>query len=232
MAAAPGLTTQNKATSVGNSGTSSIPPMISESETGTQNCGCGTRTASAKTNANNPEITQQNTQLASTPYHFTQAVLVQPQDAFAKQWDLRFSVHQHPKDQPFIERRRQAFEKDGEGDSQQQQRSTNDEDDSDRNGISIFLRDYDHSMGLVQVDRVEDFCRNVSLKDLSNGTGAAGFRRAAWLDDRQFSDENKGGKVRVHQNPATATSLYRDLGKLVTYTHLNLVDTTMLTTFL
>lgn len=62
-----------------------------------------------------------------------------------------------------------------------------------------------------KVDVLKDFCRGINLEDLENGTGAAGSRRAIWLDDR---DNAPGGGTRViqsYENPLTATGLCRAL---------------------
>lgn len=80
-------------------------------------------------------------------------------------------------------------------------------------GLAIFLnyRYFDEPVGLVHGDEIEEFCRGVEFENLVTGSGDAGYRRAAWLDDRQFCNGKNGGNVREHQNPLTATSLYRDL---------------------
>jgi hypothetical protein len=63
-----------------------------------------------------------------------------------------------------------------------------------------------------EVEVLEEFCRGISLEDLASGRGAAGCRRAVWLDDRCGDLDLIGsGQARQYINPLTATGLYRAL---------------------
>ncbi|QDS70487.1 hypothetical protein FKW77_010088 [Venturia effusa] len=138
--------------------------------------------------------------------------LARSQDVFAKEWPSLLSERREINDeQSFVESRRQIFR------SSQNSNSGVDDLLDDRNpdvnGISTFLRDFDHAKAVIQVDEVEKFCQDVSLEALESGTGSAGYPRRAWLDDRRFSYQHRGGHFRDYQSPLTATSLYRSLKK-------------------
>jgi hypothetical protein len=156
------------------------------------------------------------------PECYPHGLLPRSRELFAKEWDVKFLKYQKiNEDQSFVSTRRKLFSEDREDDANQtsEQEGTKAIEKKILNGdgIRIFLNDFDEPMGLVQGDEVEDFCQDASLEDLISGTGDgdAGVRRAAWIDDRQFSEDKKGGNVREHKNPLTATSLYRDLVKSV-----------------
>ncbi|RDI86230.1 hypothetical protein Vi05172_g3802 [Venturia inaequalis] len=127
------------------------------------------------------------------------AVLKRTTDVFAKEWPLAFARYRVYDEEPFVPSRRRTFDEDSSNDG---------------NGISILFRDFDDGMAAFRVDEVESFCSNVSLDVLETGSGpTAGFRRGAWLDDRQCSQESGKSLYRNYENPLTATALYRFLKK-------------------
>ena len=75
--------------------------------------------------------------------------------------------------------------------------------------LGLFLQDLESSIPSCQVEEVKEFCLGVLLDDLKSGAGAAGQRRAAWLDDRRCARVTSDRYVRYHGNPLTATALYR-----------------------
>jgi hypothetical protein len=81
--------------------------------------------------------------------------------------------------------------------------------------ISIFLRDFEDSVGHCMVPELEEFLRDACEDDLKRGLGAAGLQRTAWLDDRTYSHGTVGGCVREYENPLTATALYKLLKRSV-----------------
>lgn len=141
--------------------------------------------------------------LESVPNHLDQmAVPKCSRGVFAKEWSPSVAAPYRFCDEvPFVQTRRGALDED---------LSNND------NGISILFRDFDDGISLVQVIGVEDFCSNVSLDVLGSGSGpAAGVRRGAWLDDRYHCQQFDKRLFRNHENPLTATALYRALKKPV-----------------
>jgi hypothetical protein len=66
----------------------------------------------------------------------------------------------------------------------------------------------------LEVEVLKDFCRGTSLEDVKAGTGGAGIQRVVWLDERAcFPDLEGSGDARQHENPLTATGLFRALEK-------------------
>jgi hypothetical protein len=66
----------------------------------------------------------------------------------------------------------------------------------------------------LEVEVLEDFCRGTSLEDVKAGTGRAGIQRVVWVDERTcFPDREGSGDARQHENPLTATGLFRALEK-------------------
>jgi hypothetical protein len=147
-----------------------------------------------------------------TPYPTCRSRTDKQGCASEKEWDpIFFTERRIFTDEPFVEsirmttHERQIFTDEPLVESR---RIMNDE----RDGISIFLRDFDSDMASVQIDSVEAFCRNANLEDLISGTGSGGYLRTSWLDDR--STVGSGG-IRKYSNPLTATSLYRSLKRPV-----------------
>jgi hypothetical protein len=78
--------------------------------------------------------------------------------------------------------------------------------------LTIFLQIFEEQVCPCDADEVKRYCKDVSLEDVEAGIGEAGERRNAWLDDRNSPDLKAGsGKVRLCNNPFTATGLLRYL---------------------
>jgi hypothetical protein len=69
-------------------------------------------------------------------------------------------------------------------------------------GIELFLQDIEDS-DLDKVEELKAFVAPVTLDDLKQGIGPAGYRCGAWLDERSIASQ-----TREHKNPLTATRLY------------------------
>jgi hypothetical protein len=66
----------------------------------------------------------------------------------------------------------------------------------------------------LEIELLEDFCRSTTLEDVKAGRGKAGTQRIVWLDERNGCPDLKGnGEARQHENPLTATGLFRALEK-------------------
>jgi hypothetical protein len=66
----------------------------------------------------------------------------------------------------------------------------------------------------LEVEVLEDFCRSTSLEDVKVGRGSAGTQRVIWNDERNGTPDLEGsGDTREHENPLTATGLFRALQK-------------------
>src|SRR5450432_3866495 len=62
----------------------------------------------------------------------------------------------------------------------------------------------------LEVEVLEDFCWGISLGDVKAGRGRTGIQRIAWVDERDCFLELEGsGDARQHENPLTATGLFR-----------------------
>jgi hypothetical protein len=82
-------------------------------------------------------------------------------------------------------------------------------------GIALFLYDSENSKS-CKTQVVEDFCHDVRLEDIRRGSGNAGRRRAAWLDDRcKANGAPAGGHVRTYKNPMTPTAVLRHMEEVV-----------------
>ena len=65
-----------------------------------------------------------------------------------------------------------------------------------------------------EADAVKRHCEKVSLKDVEDGVGEAGTRKASWIDDRNTEDLDAvdvGGNSRQCRNWLTATELLKYL---------------------
>lgn len=69
-------------------------------------------------------------------------------------------------------------------------------------GIEIFLQDTEDSGLDDRVVELKAFTAPVPLLHLKQGTGSAGLRHGAWLDERSITSEKRN-----HKNPLTATQL-------------------------
>jgi hypothetical protein len=66
----------------------------------------------------------------------------------------------------------------------------------------------------LEVEVLEDHCRGTSIEDVKAGKGRAGIERVVWIDERKGFPGLKGrGDAREHDNPLTATGLFRALEK-------------------
>ncbi|OCK74043.1 hypothetical protein K432DRAFT_311503 [Lepidopterella palustris CBS 459.81] len=83
--------------------------------------------------------------------------------------------------------------------------------DADGDDIRLFVQDFEDSVPSCIVEEVTQFCQDARLEDLISGTGTAGQRRVAWLDDRSFSSLMSSGSIREYKNRLTATELYHHL---------------------
>jgi hypothetical protein len=95
--------------------------------------------------------------------------------------------------------------------------------DADGDDLGIFFMDSRDEAPPCEVEVLEDFCRGISLEDVESGIGAAGHRRAVWLDDRNSLDLEGSGDTRQYETPLTATGLIRALEKL-RFNHKDLPD--------
>jgi hypothetical protein len=94
--------------------------------------------------------------------------------------------------------------------------------DADGDDLGIFFTDSEDAAPRCEVEVLEDFCRGTSLEDVKSGNGAAGHRRAVWLDDRASGPNVQSGD-RPHKNPLTATGLIRAL-EVPRFNHKHLPD--------
>jgi hypothetical protein len=63
-----------------------------------------------------------------------------------------------------------------------------------------------------EADAVKGYCEKFSHKDVENGVGEAGTRKASWVDDRNTEDLDAvdvGGNSRLRKNWLTATGLLK-----------------------
>jgi hypothetical protein len=156
------------------------------------------------------------TSLPSPEEVWPQELLPRSRNLFAKEWNSTFFQERDNHDNlSFVEERRKLFTKDRLENPEDFLNEIVREDAPGENSIETFFGDFDDAMALVQVDEVKEFCRNVSLKSLRLGDDPAGYKRASWVDDRYFSRKEKEWIAREHENPLTATSLYRVLGEKV-----------------
>jgi hypothetical protein len=81
--------------------------------------------------------------------------------------------------------------------------------------LAIFSATSGNIDSRFEVEELEYFCRGVSLADVVAAKGPAGNQRIAWMDDRISGPGLEESKVaREHENPLTATGLFRALNKL------------------
>jgi hypothetical protein len=94
--------------------------------------------------------------------------------------------------------------------------------DADGDDLGIFFTDSGDAAPRCEVEVLEDFCQGTSLEDVESGNGAAGHRKAVWLDDRASSPDLQRGN-RPYKNPLTATGLKRAL-EIPRFNHEHLPD--------
>ena len=83
-------------------------------------------------------------------------------------------------------------------------------------GLAIFLQDREEEVPSCQVEEVAEFCQGTSWDAVTQGTGSAGRRRAAWLDVRSAPRRSRNGGLSMkYQNPLTATGLYKPLQNVI-----------------
>ena len=136
-----------------------------------------------------------------------------PSNCYTKEWNPEFSKDRGFKDQrPHVETKRGINAA------------------LDGVGLGFFLTDIEDELPSRAVEELEEFCQNVVVEDLGSGKGSAGQRRDAWLDDR--SRGPTGSRyIRKHENPLTATGLYRLLKELVWHGLFLPLELQMLTKF-
>jgi hypothetical protein len=80
--------------------------------------------------------------------------------------------------------------------------------------IGIFFTDSGDEHSPREFEVLTRFCRGTCLEDVISRKGAAGELRVVWMDERTSSPaETKCELARQHDNPLTATGLYRALDK-------------------
>jgi hypothetical protein len=80
--------------------------------------------------------------------------------------------------------------------------------------LTIFLQASEGLSFPSEADAVKRYCEKVSLRDIEDGVGEAGTRKASWIDDRNTEDLDAvdvGGNSRLCKNWLTATELLRYL---------------------
>lgn len=86
----------------------------------------------------------------------------------------------------------------------------------DKNGeeIGIFFTDSGDTHSPREFEVLTKFCCGTLLKDVISGEGTAGDHRVVWMDERTSSPaQGICRPARQHENPLTATGLYRALTK-------------------
>ena len=80
--------------------------------------------------------------------------------------------------------------------------------------IGIFFTDSGDEDSPREFEVLIRFCRGTCLEDVISGKGEAGVLRVVWVDERTSSpEETKCEPARQHDNPLTATGLYRALDR-------------------
>jgi hypothetical protein len=112
------------------------------------------------------------------------------QDFFQKNWDPEFSEYRKVKDEKLLVDLKKEVNAEGEN-------------------LHYFFTDSGDTAPPSEVELLEDFCQDTSLKDVQSGISSAGSRRAIWMDDRSTGDVDMigGGNARPHENPLTPTGL-------------------------
>ena len=80
--------------------------------------------------------------------------------------------------------------------------------------IGIFFTDSGDEDSTREFEVLTRYCRGTCLEDVISGKSEAGELREVWMDERTSSQtETKCELARQHDNPLTATGLYRALNK-------------------
>ena len=79
---------------------------------------------------------------------------------------------------------------------------------ADGDDFAIFFTDFEESVPSFEVEKVLEFCKWTSLRDLQSGVGTSG-KRGAWLDDRSCPTREERQCARTYMNPLTARELYQ-----------------------
>lgn len=80
--------------------------------------------------------------------------------------------------------------------------------------ILMVFENGDSPLEVEVLGDLADFCRGTSLEDVKAGRGTAGTQRVVWVDERSGSHDLKGsGDAREHENPLTATGMFRAFEK-------------------
>jgi hypothetical protein len=78
--------------------------------------------------------------------------------------------------------------------------------------LTSFLQTSEGLSFPSEADAVKRYCANFSFKDVENGAGEAGTRKASWVDDRNTKDLDAvdvSGNSRLRKNWLTATELLK-----------------------
>lgn len=78
-------------------------------------------------------------------------------------------------------------------------------------GVELFFQDCEGSDPDGKIGELKEFTAGVSLEDLQRGTGSAGQRQGAWIDERSYPNRRINSQTREHKNPACAAQLYQRL---------------------
>jgi hypothetical protein len=79
-------------------------------------------------------------------------------------------------------------------------------------GIDLFFDDFEESDPDDKFEELKKVAASASLEDLKAGSGSAGQRQGAWLDERSYPNRCITSRTREHKNPLTAAQLYKLLG--------------------
>jgi hypothetical protein len=79
-------------------------------------------------------------------------------------------------------------------------------------GIDLFFEDFEEADSDDKFEDLKRVAAAASLEDLRAGSGSAGQRQGAWLDERSYPNRSITSRTREHKNPLTAAQLYKLLG--------------------
>ena len=80
--------------------------------------------------------------------------------------------------------------------------------------MTIFL-ECDTNLVPPDIEDVQRYCEGANDENVESGVGDAGALQNAWLDERNSPHLNGSGHTRKHENPLTATGLFRQLKRPV-----------------
>lgn len=81
--------------------------------------------------------------------------------------------------------------------------------------MAIFLERDASPLVSPDIEDVQRYCEGANDENVESGVGDAGALRNAWLDQRNSPYLNGSGNAREHENPLTATGLFRQLKRPV-----------------